>query len=142
MYKKFLISNCYYLTTQTYVRIEMEDIHMDIIKNFGFQSGREFNKFQNIDYKIDNQDIKYRTKGSATMFSCIVNQMIDSGTHFMFIAEVVDTRMLSEEEVLTYSTYHEKKKGVTPKNAPSYIEETTQEGYCCNICGFIYETER
>ncbi|MEG0275707.1 MAG: flavin reductase [Coprobacillus sp.] len=123
------------------VSVLLDNVSMDTIRNFGFQSGKDVNKFENMDYKIDNLGIKYLTKESAATFSCKVNQIVDAGTHFMFIAEVVDTKVLSEEEVLTYSAYHEKKNGATPKNAPSYIEEPTQSGYRCDVCGFIYEGE-
>lgn len=123
------------------VSVLLESVPMETIRNFGFQSGRDVNKFNNIDYGIDSQGIKYLTKDTAACFSCKVKQTVDAGTHLLFIAEVLDAKVLSDDEVLTYSAYHEKKNGATPKNAPSYIEETTKSGYRCDVCGFIYEGE-
>lgn len=123
------------------VSVLLDEVSMDTIRQFGFQCGKDVHKFENIDYQEDVNGIKYLTKESAAMFACCVKQMIDVGTHIMFIAEVVDAKVLSDNEVLTYSAYHDKKNGTTPKNAPSYIEETQKQGWRCDVCGFIYEGE-
>lgn len=123
------------------VSVLLEDVSMDTIRQFGFQSGRDVNKFEKGTYKTDQNGVKYLAKESAAMFVCQVKQMVDVGTHIMFIAEVKDTAVLSDLPVLTYSAYHEKKNGTTPKSAPSYIEETTKQGWRCDVCGFIYEGE-
>lgn len=58
----------------------------------------------------------------------------------MFIGEVLEAEILCEDEVMTYSYYHSVKKGITPKNAPAYNEETVKKGYRCNICGYVLES--
>lgn len=121
------------------VSVLLESVSMDTIRQFGFQSGRDVNKFEVGQYAKDQNGVNYLTQDSAATFTCQVKQMIDVGTHIMFIAEVVDAKILSDEPVLTYSAYHEKKNGTTPKAAPSYIEETTQTGWRCDVCGYIYE---
>jgi len=118
-----------------------QDISMDTIRKFGFQSGRDINKFEDIEYEIDSQGVKYLTKNTVAMFSLRVNQIVNVGTHDMFICEVVDAQVLSDENVLTYADYHVKKNGGTPKSAPSYIEDTTSRGWVCDVCGFVYEGE-
>lgn len=123
------------------VSVLLDEVSMDTIRQFGFQCGKDVNKFENIDYQEDVNGVKYLTKESAAMFACCVKQMIDVGTHIMFIAEVVDAKVLNDGELLTYSAYHDKKNGTTPKNAPSYIEETQKQGWRCDVCGFIYEGE-
>lgn len=121
------------------VSVLLESVSMDTIRQFGFQSGRDVNKFEVGQYDIDQNGVKYLTQDSAASFTCRVKQVVDVGTHIMFIGEVVDAKVLSEEPVLTYSAYHEKKNGTTPKSAPSYIEETTKTGWRCDVCGYIYE---
>ena len=124
------------------VSVLLDEVSMDTIRQFGFQCGKDVNKFENIDYQEDVNGVKYLAKESAAMFACCVKQMIDVGTHIMFIAEVVDAKVLNDGELLTYSAYHDKKNGTTPKNAPSYIEETQKQGWRCDVCGFIYEGEK
>lgn len=118
----------------------LDDVSMDVIRHFGFQSGKDVDKFKDIEYFTDENNVKQIKNGLAATFSCKVNKIIDVGTHIMFIAEVIDAKVLSEGDVLTYSNYHLKKNGATPKNAPSYIEEK-KKGYRCTVCGFIYEGE-
>lgn len=119
----------------------LEDVDMDIIRRFGFQSGRDVNKFEGIDFIEDCHHVKQITTGIGATFSCKVVNMMDVGTHIMFIGEVVDCKVISDAPVLTYATYHDKKNGTTPKNAPSYVEETTKKGYRCSVCGFILEED-
>ncbi|MEG0367674.1 MAG: flavin reductase [Coprobacillus sp.] len=121
------------------VSVLLEEVSMDVIRNFGFQSGKDVNKFENVSWDKDKNDVPYLTQDSAAMFSCRVKQVMDAGTHLMFLAEVEDAKVLSDNEVLTYSAYHTKKNGTTPKSAPSYIEETEKQGWRCDVCGFIYE---
>ena len=121
------------------VSVLLESVSMDVIRQFGFQSGRDVNKFEVGQYETDQNGVKYLTQDCAASFTCQVRQMVDVGTHIMFIAEVVDAKVLSDEPVLTYSAYHEKKNGTTPKSAPSYIEATTKIGWRCDVCGYIYE---
>ena len=123
------------------VSVLLDSISMDMIRQFGFQSGRDVNKFAQGDYQTDQHGVKYLTQGSAATFTCRVKQMVDVDTHIMFIGEVVEAKVLSDEPVLTYSAYHEKKNGTTPKSAPSYIEESEKTGWRCDVCGFIYEGE-
>lgn len=123
------------------VSVLLDDVSMDVIRQFGFQCGKDVDKFSGIDYQTDQNGVKYLTQDSAAMFVCHVNQKVDVGTHIMFIAEVIDAKTLSEKPVLTYTAYHEKKNGTTPKSAPSYVEETQKHGWRCDVCGFIYEGE-
>ena len=123
-----------------HVSVLLDEVSMDTIRQFGFQSGRDVDKFNVGEYLVDDYGIKYLKNESAASFSCVVKQVIDVGTHYMFIAEVKDAEVLSDHEVLTYSAYHHKKNGLTPPHAPSYIDDA-KRGYRCDICGFIYDGE-
>lgn len=121
------------------VSVLLESVSMDTIRQFGFQSGQDTNKFGIGEYGEDSHGVKYLLNDSSASFTCRVKQSLDVGTHILFVAEVEDAKVLSEDEVLTYTNYHNKKNGTTPKSAPSYVEETEKQGWRCNICGYIYE---
>lgn len=114
---------------------------MDVIRRFGFQSGKDVNKFDGIDYEVDCQNIKQITEGIAASFSVKVISMTDVGTHIMFVGDVIDCKVINEGEVLTYANYHNKKNGTTPKNASSYQADTSKHGWRCTVCGFILEAD-
>lgn len=121
------------------VSVLLESVTMDTIRQFGFQSGRDVNKFTEGNYGTDANGVKYLTQDTAAVFTCRVKKSMDAGTHILFLAEVEDAKSLSDDEVLTYANYHNKKNGTTPKSAPSYVEETQKQGWRCDICGYIYE---
>ena len=97
---------------------------------------------------------------SIAWFDCKVVQRVDAGSHMLVIGKVLDSRIISDEEPLTYDYYREKYKMLAPKNAPTYIEqskleepvvsedkeeepvsEQEPEEHICIICGFKYKEE-
>lgn len=100
-----------------------KDNSMNIIKNFGFHSGRDIDKFKDVKVFKDIHSIK-QVKDVVAYFSCTVMNEIDVGTHYIFIAGVDEAEVLNEKDVLTYSEYHKQK---------------SKKGYRCTVCGFIYE---
>lgn len=118
-----------------------QNTDMNLIGEFGFKSSETVDKFAKFNTKIDENGIKYVTDFAASRYSCKVVDKLDLGSHVMFIGEVVEAEVLSEDEIMTYTYYHKVKKGTTPKNAPSYKEETTQKGYRCKICGYILKAD-
>jgi len=70
----------------------------------------------------------------------------------MFIGELLHADVLDEhKEALTYLHYRQVKKGVAPKNAPTYIDKSKLEKkpvgggfakYACAACGYIYDDEK
>lgn len=103
-----------------------------IFKNFGFQSGRDVDKFA--DFKAvqrSENGLLYITENTNACISGKVLETFDFGTHTLFKAEVVNAMNFSDEETLTYSYYQ---KHVKP--APKPVEKS---GWRCKICGYIYE---
>lgn len=123
------------------VGVLLDEVDMDVIRRFGFQSGKDFDKFEGIEYFIDEQNVKQISKGIAASFSVKVNATLDVGTHIMFVGKVVDCQVLDDREVLTYANYHDKKKGTTPKNASSYQADEKKHGWKCTVCGFVLEQD-
>ena len=111
-----------------------EGVSFDMFKNFGYQSGRNTDKFTNfVDVKRSPNGIYYITKDTNAYFSAYVQQEIDLGTHIMFIAQLVEAEILSEKPTVTYDYYQ---KSIKPKP-----QTTEKKGWRCKICGFIYEEE-
>ncbi len=90
------------------------------IGRFGFRSGRDMDKFQDIPAARDEAGMPYPLTAVCARYSCKVIDTVDLDTHIMFIGEVREAEIISEEEPLTYSYYRNVIKGGTPKNAPSY----------------------
>lgn len=110
----------------------------DTIKHFGMQSGRDVNKFEGVKLPIDLNGVPYLPWSTNSVLSAKVTESIDLGTHTLFIAEVVDMKVLSDNEPLTYADYH---KDLKPK--PQKIDEKKKiVGWKCKICGFVYEGEK
>lgn len=110
----------------------------DTVKHFGMQSGRDVNKFEGVKLPIDLNGVPYLPWSTNSVLSAKVLESIDLGTHTLFIAEVVDMKVLSDNEPLTYADYH---KDLKPK--PQKIDEKKKiVGWKCKICGFVYEGEK
>lgn len=110
----------------------------DTIKHFGMQSGRDVNKFEGVKLPIDLNGVPYLPWSTNSVLSAKVLESIDLGTHTLFIAEVEDMKVLSDNEPLTYADYH---KDIKPK--PQKIDEKKKiVGWKCKICGFVYEGEK
>jgi len=125
---------------------------MTLIGNFGFKSGRNIDKFQNINYKIGKTNSPIVKDGAIAFVEGNIIESIECGTHTIFIADVVDADVLTDEEPMTYAYYHVCKGGVSPKTAPTYVkemdtkkekkEEEKMDKYVCNVCGYVYDPEK
>lgn len=123
-----------------------EQFDMNLIAAFGFQSGKDVDKFDGFSFETDDRGVRYLTEHMAAMFSCRVISRLDLGSHVFFVDEVVEAQKLEGEPVMTYAYYHQVKKGTTPKNAPSYQKEiavpgTGKKRFRCMFCGYIVEAD-
>ena len=100
---------------------------LDGFGGFGFKSGREVDKFDGVNYKTGTTGAPIVTDNSVAWYEAKVKNEVDVGTHTIFIGEVVDADVLSEEPPMTYAHYHEVKRGTTPKTAPSYIKKEDEK---------------
>lgn len=118
------------------ISIISEKADFELFKHFGFQSGKDVNKFEGYkNAKRSENGIYYVTEGTNGYISGSVVNKVDLGTHTMFIADVTDAEVLEETNSVTYAYYQE---NIKPK--PEAKEEKKQ-GYRCAICGYIYEGE-
>lgn len=128
------------------VSILSESATMDLIGDFGFKSSKDQNKFLNVKFElVDN--IKVLTQNVVGYIICEVKEIVDCDTHDLFIGKVIESKMLNDENVMTYNYYHKVLKGTTPLKAPSFLEnnldinENNAPKYQCIICGHIYDDE-
>ncbi len=116
-----------------------QDATFDLFKRFGFQSGRETDKFDGFDAirRADNGTLIV-TEGTNAWISAKVEQTIDLGSHMLFIATVTDMEVLSSTPSATYSYYQE---FIKPK--PEAVSKTPdgKTVWRCRICGYEYVGE-
>lgn len=121
------------------ISILSEEAKFDTFKHFGFQSGREVDKFETFkDYKLSENNIPYITAGTNGYISATVESTVDLDTHTLFIARVDDMEVLSDVASITYDYYQ---NNVKPK--PEAVRKT-EEGktvWRCKICGYEYVGE-
>ena len=94
---------------------------LPFIGNFGFKSGRDIDKFLNINHKLGQTGSPVILDNTAAYFEVEGLQYLDAGTHTIFLGKVVAAEVLNDLPVMTYEYYHQVKRGTTPKTAPTFI---------------------
>ncbi len=134
------------------VSVIHKDTDPDIIGRFGYKSGKDTDKLSGLNIKYGETGVPIVLNDCIAFLECRVVQTIDLGTHYMFIGELIQAELVDDtKEALTYLHYRQVRKGVAPKNAPTYIDKSklgeNKKGsglkkYECTACGYIYdETE-
>lgn len=127
------------------VSVLSEVVDMDTIAHFGFQSGREVDKFAG---RQDPQlgGLPILGDGVSAALYCEVVSSLDAGSHTIFLSEVKDSVMVSDQPPITYAYYRNTKKGGVPPTAPTYTQPEAQTAapaatgkWVCGVCGYEYE---
>jgi len=109
------------------------DAPFSVFETFGFQSGRNTDKFANSEKLRSDNGIVFLSKYINSFMSLKVEQYIDMDTHGMFICTVTEARVISDKETMTYTYYQ---NNVKPKP-----QTDGKKGWVCKICGYVYEGE-
>lgn len=120
------------------ISVISQDAEFSLFRRFGFQSGREADKFADFKgFDRAGNGILFITDGCNAYFSAEVEQTIDLGSHTLFIAAVTDMKVLQDKPSASYEYYqnHIKPK---PQAAPSAAGKTI---WRCTVCGYVYEGE-
>lgn len=119
------------------VSIMSEKADFSLFKRFGFQSGRDADKFKDFtgSRRVGNGTLAV-TEGTNAFVSVKVSQSIDLGTHTMFIGEVTEMETLSAVPSATYSYYQQH---IKPQ--PSAAAAAGHTVWRCRVCGYEYEGE-
>ena len=116
-----------------------EEADFELFKHFGFQSGRDVDKFAGytkLDYAANG--IPYITAGTNAYFSIDVRQAVDLGSHTLFIGEPSAMEVLSEAPSATYGYYQ---SSIKPKPEKPARSEGGKTVWRCKICGYEYVGE-
>jgi len=116
------------------VSVLSEEAVFWIFQHYGFQSGRDVDKFAGIPESRAANGIRYVEGCANAYLSGKVFQTVDCGTHTVFFAEVTDAKVLSDSPSMTYQYYFDH---VKPKPQP-----TEKEKWVCKICGYVYEGQQ
>ena len=132
------------------VSILSQQAPKSFIGRFGFRSGRDIDKFEQVNHKMGQTGAPIILDNTVAFLEAEVTESIDIETHTLFIAKIVACQTLDENaEPMTYAYYRDIKHGRTPKTAATYInvqpKQQTSEGaikmkkYKCIMCGYIYD---
>jgi rubredoxin/flavin reductase (DIM6/NTAB) family NADH-FMN oxidoreductase RutF len=142
------------------VSVLKKDASAKLIGDFGFKSGKDMDKFQDLEIIRSKTGVPVVLNDSLAWFDCRIRELKDLGSHWLMIGEVMDSEVIEEGEPLTYAWYREKYKILSPKNSPTYLdrdkleeerqaalteatgqEKVTAREYVCVICGFTYNPD-
>jgi len=107
------------------------DAPFKVFENFGFQSGRNTDKFVNYPYILSDNGLPILTNYINASISLKVENYIDLDSHGMFICSVTEARVMNNKETMTYEYYQ---KNVKPKP-----DTDGKKGFVCKVCGYVYE---
>ena len=121
------------------VSILSEKADFSLFKRFGFQSGRDADKFLLFDGKkrVANETFAV-TQGTNGYISAYVTQQIDVGTHTIFLASVTDMDVWDDTPSATYAYYQ---SNIKPKPQPVGKTAEGKTIWRCRVCGYEYVGE-
>ena len=117
------------------VSVLSNDAPFALFQHYGFQSGRNTDKFAGVQGMARSTNgIYYIPYCTSAFLSAKVTQTVEFETHTLFIADVTEAKLLSNVPSMTYAYYF---ANVKPK--PAALQKQT--GWVCKICGWVYEGE-
>jgi len=136
------------------VSVLHRDTDAAIIGTLGYSSGKDRDKLDGMDVEYGQSGVPIVLNDAIACLEFKVINTVDVGTHLMFIGELLQARVLDENlEPLTYLYYREHRKGLAPKNAPTYVEKKSipepepaekeeTARWECAACGYVYDEEK
>ncbi len=118
------------------ISVLSEKAKFDTFKRFGFASGRDTDKFEGFtdSCQRSSNGLYYVTEGTNAFISAKVIDSHDYETHTLFVAEVTEAQVISQDPSVTYAYYFEH---IKPKPQPQAEEKKVV--WVCKICGYVYE---
>jgi flavin reductase (DIM6/NTAB) family NADH-FMN oxidoreductase RutF len=107
------------------------DTPFAVFEKFGFQSGRNTDKFEGCEPLRSDNGLIFLPRNINSFMSLKVESYVDLDTHGMFICSETEARVISDLETMSYTYYLE---NVKPKP-----QTEGKKGYVCKICGYVYE---
>jgi flavin reductase (DIM6/NTAB) family NADH-FMN oxidoreductase RutF/rubredoxin len=123
-----------------------------LIQTFGYQSSRDIDKFAKAAWRQGENGSPVVTDGANACFECSVIQRVELATHDIFICEITSSELFDTHvKPLTYEHYRSVMKGKAPKNAPTFVDESSEtrsdslgsgETSVCSVCQYEYVPEK
>lgn len=131
------------------VSVLHNDTDPDIIGRFGYKCGKDFDKLAGMKVRYGETGVPIVLNDCIAFLECKVVQTLDVGTHLIFIGELVQAEVIDDsKEAITYLHYRRVRKGLSPKNAPTYIDKSKIDvkppandlkKFECTACGYVYD---
>lgn len=110
------------------------DAPFSVFEHFGFQSGRDTNKFADCEQLLRSDNgIVFLPRYINSFMSLKVERYIDLDTHGMFVCTVTESRVIEPTETMTYTYYQ--------NNVKPRPQAEGKKGWVCKICGYVHEGE-
>lgn len=123
-------------TKKLAVSVISEAATMQLFSRFGFQSGRDVDKFAGYaQMKRTDNGLYYVTEATNGYFAGTVEYYMDLGTHTLFTVDVEEMETLSDQPSATYQYYHQH---IKPK-PQSGGADNGKKKWRCTVCGYVYE---
>ncbi len=138
-------NGCIRKTGKFAVSILSVDSEPSLIGTFGFQSGKDVDKFASVPYEM-KEGLPVIPDSCGYMVFKVIGET-ETSSHTIFLGELIDGDVFGSAEAMTYAYYHKVVKGKSPKNAPTYIPEEdtpaaeTRTVWKCTVCGYEYDGE-
>jgi flavin reductase (DIM6/NTAB) family NADH-FMN oxidoreductase RutF/rubredoxin len=126
-----------------------ENSSAETVGKFGYKSGREMDKMAGMQVQYGDTGVPIVLNDSIAYLEFRLVRTVDVGTHLMFIGELINAEIIDDsKDPLTYQYYRQVRKGLSPKNAPTYIDQSRLEKktvdplskkYKCSSCGYVYD---
>ena len=123
------------------VSVMNQNVDFELIKRFGFQTGRNIEKFENFKgMERSKNGIYYIKEGTNSFISVKITETIDIGTHTMFVGKITEMEILNNIKSATYEFYQ---NHIKPKPELKSSENNSDKNtvWRCSICGYEYEGE-
>ena len=111
-----------------------EKAPFSLFQQFGFSSGKDTDKFKDSTITLRSSNgIIFLTEYTNSYISCKVTDIVDCGSHTLFVAEITEAKVFDKTPSMTYSYYFENVKP-KPQN-----KTTINNLWVCKICGYGYD---
>ncbi|MCL2022916.1 MAG: flavin reductase [Oscillospiraceae bacterium] len=115
------------------ISVLSEDVPFSVFEHFGFQSGKDTDKFAGFEQRAASENgLFYLSQWANSLISAKVTSSMDCGSHTLFLAQITEARILSDGKSVTYQYYFDH-----IKPAPA----TKKTGFVCKICGYIHQED-
>ncbi len=115
------------------ISVISQNCSLDVINHFGLNSGRDFDKFENTSFAVDKYKNPFIEEGMNARFVCTLNTAKELSTHYLFILDVENSFVLSDEKPMTYADYR------VMKNNSDRLIKSSNRSWVCSICHYVYD---